>query len=84
MELEETELQEILEREHLDLEGFLIQGTSVGVDSLPQEELNRIQQVYLWKTQEKSTEGTKNRSRLSSEGVKMIKSTLGLAPRNLG
>ena len=35
MELEEAELQEILEREHLDLEGFLIQGTSGGVDLLP-------------------------------------------------
>jgi len=43
IELEECELQEILEGEHLDLEGFLIQGTTGGVESLPQEELNRIQ-----------------------------------------
>ena len=63
MDLEETELQEILERENLDLEGFLIQGTSVGVELLPQEYLNRTQQLYLWKTQEKVPEKEKNRNR---------------------
>jgi len=31
------ELQEILDREHLDLEKFLEQGTTKGMDSLPQE-----------------------------------------------
>lgn len=36
MEMEDQELQEILEREHLDLEGFLKQGTMGGLDSLPQ------------------------------------------------
>ena len=41
--MEDHELQEILDRENLDLEGFLIQGTSVGVESLPREELDRIQ-----------------------------------------
>jgi hypothetical protein len=51
MDLEDHELQEILDKENLDLEGFLIQGTTGGVDSLPQEELNKIQQLFLWKSQ---------------------------------
>lgn len=33
MEMEDHELQDILDREHLDLEGFLKQGTMGGVDS---------------------------------------------------
>ena len=40
---EDHELQEILERENLDLEKFLEQGTTKGVDSLPQEEFDRVQ-----------------------------------------
>ena len=60
MELEDHELQEILDRENLDLEGFLIQGTSGRVESLPQEEFNRIQQLFLWKTQAKVLEGENN------------------------
>ena len=43
METEDHELQDILDREHLDLEGFLKQGTTGGVDSLPQEEFNKVQ-----------------------------------------
>lgn len=50
MEREDNELQEILDRENLDLEGFLNQGTSGGVESLSQEKINRIQQLFLWKT----------------------------------
>ena len=44
---EEHDLQEILERENLDLEKFLEQGTTKGVDSLPQEEFDRVQQLFL-------------------------------------
>ena len=49
-DLEDHELQEILDKENLDLEGFLMQGNNGGIDSLPQEECNRIQQLFLWKT----------------------------------
>lgn len=42
-DIEDHELQEILDKEHLDLEGFLRQGTMGGIDSLPQEVCNRIQ-----------------------------------------
>lgn len=47
---EDHELQDILDREHLDLEKLLKQGTTKGMDSLPQEEFNRVQQLFLWRT----------------------------------
>lgn len=49
-DLEDHELQEIIDKENLDLEGFLQQGTRAGIDSLPPDECNRIQQLFLWKT----------------------------------
>lgn len=50
--LEDHKLQEILKKGHLDLEGLLMQGITGGIDSLPQEDCNRIHQLFLWKTQE--------------------------------
>jgi len=38
--MEDNELQEILDRENLDLEGSLSKGTTSGVESLQQEECN--------------------------------------------
>jgi len=43
MEMEDNELQEILEKENLDLEGLLKQGAREGVDLLPLEEFHRVQ-----------------------------------------
>jgi len=40
---EDHELQEILDRENLDLDKFLEQGTTKAVDSLPKEECDRVQ-----------------------------------------
>jgi len=37
-DLENLKLQEILDKENLDLEGFLMQGTKGGIAALPQEE----------------------------------------------
>jgi len=41
--MEDHELQEILEKENLDLEKFLEQGITKGVDSLPKEDFDRVQ-----------------------------------------
>ena len=43
---EDQDLQEIPERENLELENFLEQGISKGIDSLPQEEFDRVQQLF--------------------------------------
>lgn len=40
---EDQDLQEILELENLELEKFLKQGSNKGINSLPQEELDRVQ-----------------------------------------
>jgi len=79
---EDHELLEILDKENLDLEGFLRQGTTWGVDSLPQEELGRIQHLFLWKTQAGKLERGNNIAKQDNRGVKMMKTTLGLATRN--
>jgi len=84
MELEDHKLQEILDKEHLDLEGFLKQGTMVGVDSLPQEYFNRVQQLFIWKTKVNGLERQNDVEKQGNEGVKTMKSTPGLAPRNPG
>ena len=80
MEMEDHELQEILEKENLDLEGFLNQGTKEGLDFLPTEEFNRVQQLFLWKTQTKGVERIRHKYRQGNEGVKMMKNIAGLAP----
>ena len=82
MEMEHIELQKILDRENLDLEGFLSKGTSGGVESLPQEECNRIKQLFLWKTQAKGLAKENNIERQGNQGVKAVKTTPGLALRN--
>lgn len=70
METEDNELQEILDRENLDLEGFSNHGTMDGVESLPQEEINRIKQLFRWKTQAKGLEEANNTERQRNEGGK--------------
>lgn len=47
---EDHELQEILDRENVHLEKFLEQGTTKGVDYLPKEEYDRVQQHFLWRS----------------------------------
>ena len=79
--MEDNKLQEILDRENLDLEWFLHQGTTSGVESIPKEEIIRIQQLFLWKTQAKGFEEVNNTDKQRNEGVKAAKITLGLAPR---
>lgn len=81
MEMEDHELQEIIEKENLDLEGFLNQGTKEGLDLLPTEEFNRVQQIFLWKTQTKGVDRLKHKDRQGNEGVKTMKNAAGLAPK---
>lgn len=84
VEMEDHELQDIREREHLDMEKFLEQGTTRGMDSLPQEGFNRVQQLFLWRTQAKGLGVKRNLEYQDNEGVKTMKTTSRLAPRNPG
>ena len=83
-DVEDHELQEIPDKEHPDLEGFLMQGTTGGIDSLPQEDCKRIQQMFLWKTEERGLDKGKTIDKHEQRGVKTLKSTPGLATRNAG
>ena len=51
--MEDHELQEILEKENLDLEKFMEQGITKEVESLPKEEFDRVQQLFLWRSHSK-------------------------------
>jgi len=63
METKDQELQAILEKENLDLEDFLIQGTKGGLDSLPPREFNKVQQLYIRKTQNKGPETQRSKEK---------------------
>ena len=78
------ELQDILERGHLDLENFLEEGTTKGVDSLTQYEFERVQQLFLQKMQEKGAGIKRNYDSQDNEGVKTMEVTGGHAPKNPG
>jgi len=54
------------------------------VDSLPQEEFNRVQQLFLWRTQEKGAGVKRNYDSQNNRGVKMMEATMGQAPKNPG
>jgi len=62
----------------------LKQGTTGGIDSLPQEDYNRIQQFFLWKTQERGLEIGITTDKLENKGVKTMKPIPRPAPRNDG
>ena len=78
------ELQEILERESLDLENFLEHRITEGVDSLPKEEFDRVQQHFLWRSQTKCSGVKKNHDSQENRGVKTMEDTPMHSSKNLG
>lgn len=81
---EEHELQDIMEREHLDLEKLLEEGTTKGVYSLPQEEFNSVQQLFLLRTRAKDSGVKRKHDSQDNGGVKTMEATEGHAPKNPG
>jgi len=47
---EDQDLQEIMERENLELETFLERGGNLGINSIPQEDVDKVQQLFLNKS----------------------------------
>lgn len=82
--MEDHELQEILEKENLDVEKFLEQGVNKGVDSLSQEEFDNIQQLFLWRSQSKSSRVKRNNDNKENVGIKTMEETQGHSSKNLG
>jgi len=80
--MEDHELQEILDRENLDLQKFLDQGKNIGVDSLPKEDYNRVQQHFLCRSQSKGTGVKRNHESEEPSGVKMMENSQAQSPKN--
>lgn len=72
---EDHELQEILDRENLDLELFMEQGKNKGVDSLPKEDYDRVQRLFLWSAQSKGTGVKIDHESQEQSGVKMMENS---------
>jgi len=81
---EDHELQEILDRENLDLEKFLEQGKIIGVDSLPKEDYDRVQQLFLWRSESKGFGVKINHESQEPSGVKMMENIQAQSPKNSG
>jgi len=69
---EDQDLQEILERENLELEKFLEQGSNKGIKSLPQEELDRVQQLFLNRSNQKDIGVKRGHDNQENKGVKSM------------
>jgi len=80
--IEDHELQEILDRENLDLEKFMEQGKNIGVDSLPKEDYDRVQQLFLWRSQVKGAGVKRNHESQEPSGVKMMENPRAQSPKN--
>lgn len=84
VETEDDELQEILERENLNLEKFLEEGITKGVDSLPKEVFDRVQQLFLWRSQSKGSRVKINHEIQGHKGDKSMEYSDIQSPKNLG
>eukprot|EP00253_Pinus_taeda_P016327 PITA_16327 len=54
--IEDQDLQEIMEKENLELEKFLEQGGNLGINSIPQEDVDKVQQIFLNKSHQIAAE----------------------------
>lgn len=81
---EDHELQEILVRENIDLEKFMEQGMTKGMDSLPKEAYDRVQQLFLWRSQLTGSGVKINHASQENIGVKMMEETHAQSPKNPG
>lgn len=70
--MEDHEPQEILDRENLDLEKFLKHGKIIGVDSLPKEDYDGVQHLFLWMSQLNGAGFKINYESQEPSGVKMM------------
>jgi len=77
---QDQDLREILDRENLELE----KGTNKGIKSLPQEEFDRVQQLFLRRYQTKATGFKRNYDSQDNKGVKQMESISGYSTKNPG
>ena len=63
---------------------FLEQGITKGVDSLPKEEFDRVQQLFLWRSQSKGYGVKINHEIQENRGMKTMEEALGHSSKNPG
>lgn len=51
---------------------FMEQGITKGVDSLPKDEFDRVQQLFLWRSQSKSYRVKRNHDNRENRGMKAM------------
>ena len=76
---EDQDLQEILERENLELEKFLEQGGNLGLNSIPQEDVDKVQQIFLNKAHQTAVGVKRGHDNQENKGT----SSIGLITRKL-
>lgn len=82
--MKDQDLQEILDKENLELEHVLEQGTNKGIDSLPQEEFDRVQQLFLRRSQTKAVGVKRNHDSQENKGVRQMEITSRYSTKNPG
>ena len=80
----DQDLHEIIERENLELEKFLEQGIGKRIDSLPQEEFERVQHLFLQRSQRKAVGVKRNHDSQENKGVKSMEIISGHSTKNPG
>jgi len=77
--IEDQDLQEILERENLELEKFLEQGGNLGIKSIPQDDVDKVQHIFLKKSNQTIARVKRGHDNQENKGT----SSIGLITRKL-
>jgi len=81
---EDQDLQEILERENLELEKFLEQGGNLGINSIHQEDVDKVQQIFLNKAHQTAAGVKRGHDNQENKGTSSIGSITGKLRKNPG
>lgn len=68
----------------MDLEKFLEQGKELGVESLPKEDYDRVQQLFLWRSHVRGVGVKRNYESEEPSGVKMMENPQAQSAKKLG
>ena len=82
--IEDQDLQEILERENLELEKFLEQGGNLGINSISQEYVDNVQQIFLNKSHQTAVRVKRGHDNQENKGTSSIGLITGKLTKNLG
>ena len=82
--IEDQDLQEILERENLELEKLLEQGGNLGINSILQEDVEKVQQIFLNKAHQTAAGVKRGHDKQENNGTSSIGLITGKLTKNPG